>query len=69
MDNRMAERDALHGPWPTEAEILQTEFPDWEIWRDVREDGTHGDWCASSGETLLRTTTCDELRGMLREQP
>jgi hypothetical protein len=40
-------KDALHGPWPTEAETLQAAYCDqWEIWREIRPDGSHGDWIA-----------------------
>ncbi|GAB3444225.1 hypothetical protein GCM10027570_13420 [Streptomonospora sediminis] len=69
MDDRTDERDALHGPWPTGSEILQAEWPDWQIWRDRRDDGSHGDWCAEKNWMVLRAQTCDDLRELLKKQP
>lgn len=31
---------------PSAAEILQAEYPGWLVWREIREGGGHGDWCA-----------------------
>ncbi|MBV2366198.1 hypothetical protein [Streptomonospora nanhaiensis] len=70
MRPRSDERDALHGPWPTEAEILAGEFPHWEIWRERRDDGTHGDWCAQLGSNPpLKAASLSDLREQLMAQP
>jgi hypothetical protein len=46
--DRSQERDALHGPWPTRPEELAAQYAGrWTIYRELREDGTHGDWVAS----------------------
>lgn len=34
------------GIWPSEAEMLQAQFPEWIIWRDHDGSGCHGDWVA-----------------------
>jgi hypothetical protein len=45
--NRHDRAADLHGPWPSPAEELEARYGDeWEIWRDRRSDGSHGDWCA-----------------------
>lgn len=68
--HRAEERDSLHGPWPTEIEVLQSEFPDVEISRELREDGTHGDWWARPEiGAPMKAATCEELRRLLEEQP
>jgi hypothetical protein len=47
MNSRNPRATDLHGPWPSAAEELEAEYGDeWEIWRDVRPDGCHGDWIA-----------------------
>ncbi|MBX9391585.1 hypothetical protein ACFPZ0_05740 [Streptomonospora nanhaiensis] len=65
---RAADRDALHGPWPTEAEALQAKYPDWEISRELRADGTHGDWYARRDGTSLQAETPAALRDLLEKQ-
>lgn len=47
MSSRNSERAALHGPWPSLAEELQALYGDrYEIYRELLEDGRHGDWVA-----------------------
>ncbi|GAA1980436.1 hypothetical protein GCM10009799_01970 [Nocardiopsis rhodophaea] len=57
---RAEERAALHGPWPTPIEIIAAEFPEWDIGRDLKADGRHGDWRAHhtpTGATVQAPTT------------
>ncbi|MEV5707272.1 hypothetical protein [Actinoallomurus sp. NPDC052274] len=47
MSSRNSERAALHGPWPSPAEELQGLYGEqYEIYRELGEDGRHGDWVA-----------------------
>ncbi|WP_424533612.1 hypothetical protein ACOZ38_25085 [Sphaerisporangium viridialbum] len=34
------------GTWPSPAEILQGDYPEWHISREVDGSGRHGDWVA-----------------------
>jgi hypothetical protein len=63
----------LYGPSPTRAEELAAKYADqWEIWRDLRPDGTHGDWIAKrltadvSEREHLRALTIDALGELLQ---
>lgn len=45
--DRSQERDALHGPWPTRSEELAAQYANrYIIYRELHEDGTHGNWVA-----------------------
>jgi hypothetical protein len=62
-------------PEPTAAEALQARFGDqWEIWREIRPGGSHGDWIARRWPTggqpeddreQLRALTVDALSALL----
>lgn len=61
------ERQALHGPWISEIELVQAEFPDFTIWREMH-GGKHGDWCArAEGDEspVIRAATPKALRALL----
>lgn len=59
---RAMERDELHGPWPTLIEQVQSAYPEWDISRELRSDGTHGDWRAQRGDSVITAPTPDLLR-------
>ncbi|WP_433426408.1 hypothetical protein ACQP1V_42845 (plasmid) [Microtetraspora malaysiensis] len=53
------------GIWPSPAEILQGEYPEWRIWRDVNENGRHGEWVAqhhTMHDLVLRASDINDLR-------
>ncbi|WP_152513427.1 hypothetical protein [Nocardiopsis baichengensis] len=62
MRARAWERENLHG-WPTDAEVLAADFPDWEISRDLADDP--GEWRAVRGDCVLSAPTVPELRALL----
>lgn len=55
------------GHWPSAAEMLQADYPDWVIWRDVHR-GRHGLWCArrEDGQRQVAAETTEELRAEIR---
>ncbi|GAA4239001.1 hypothetical protein GCM10022254_57300 [Actinomadura meridiana] len=65
--------DADEAPYPSKAEVLQAEYAhEWDIWREVRPNGRHGDWVAETlpdvpDHQLLRAKTIDGLAAQLRE--
>ncbi|MFW5415703.1 hypothetical protein J0910_03630 [Nocardiopsis sp. CNT-189] len=63
MRTRAMEREQLHGPWPTDAEVLAADFPGWEISRDLLKG--HGDWRAERAGQILTARTVRELRKLL----
>lgn len=72
MDQRRAQKDALHGPWPSPAEELQGLYGDtWNIYRELGTNGDHGDWVAerwtlTEGRTnKLTAGNLDRLRESL----
>lgn len=68
---RGTETEALHGPWPDEAELarLREDHPGWRIWRALGEDLAAGDWCAQHTDTGTRldAPTPEQLREALGE--
>lgn len=57
-------------PHPSTAEQLRATYaPEWDIWRDVRPGGRHGDWIAQRpGDTeQLRAKTVPALAALLAE--
>lgn len=64
---RAMEREELHGPWPTLIEQVEAAYPDWEISRDRRSDGTHGHWRARRDKEEVAAPTPDELYRRLTE--
>lgn len=62
----------LYDLWsrPSEAELLQGDFPEWSIWRDVDDAGNHGDWVAqhaTKSERMFRAPDIPALRNLLDE--
>ncbi|GHE32288.1 hypothetical protein GCM10017673_38970 [Streptosporangium violaceochromogenes] len=62
----------MDGYGPSLAEILQSSHPGWLIWREMLEDGGHGDWCAqpahaTGDDTVLRHTTVEGLAELLEQ--
>ncbi|GAB3661679.1 hypothetical protein GCM10027589_24150 [Actinocorallia lasiicapitis] len=60
----------LRGPWPTISEALTAVFGgEWEIWRDLRADGSHGEWLArrltGTARPTLRAGTIHDLAEQL----
>ncbi|MFG1826726.1 hypothetical protein ACGFIJ_29960 [Microbispora bryophytorum] len=55
------------GIWPSPAELLQGDFPEWHIWRDLDETHRHGDWVAQHAAELDRYRASDipALRNLL----
>ncbi|HZB33642.1 MAG TPA: hypothetical protein VE465_26010 [Streptosporangiaceae bacterium] len=65
-----------HSPLPSAAEELQARYSDqWDIWRELRQDGSHGDWIAArlpiadqeESSERLSAPTVEDLAEILRE--
>ncbi|MEV0313507.1 hypothetical protein [Nonomuraea fuscirosea] len=56
---------------PSAIEVLQGDFPDWDIWRERLSGGRHGDWCArrvgDQDSDPLRHDSVEGLRDLLIE--
>ncbi|TXK41480.1 hypothetical protein [Nonomuraea sp. C10] len=54
---------------PSAVEVLQGDFPDWDIWRERSPGGRHGDWCArpvgDQESEPLRHANVEGLRDLL----
>lgn len=53
---------------PSPAELLQGDFPEWHIWRDLDETHRHGDWVAQHAAELdrvYRASDTPALRNLL----
>jgi len=64
--------DPLHdlGNWPSQAEILQADYPEWHISREVDDAGRHGDWVAAHStdpDRVLRASDVPGLRTQLEK--
>lgn len=58
--------ESLHDPWPSKAEELQGRYGDrWCIWRELKADGTHGDWAAQRLDGSL--TQAHQERGLVNQ--
>jgi hypothetical protein len=75
MNSKEARRDTLHGPWPTLSEELEAAYgEDWEIYRELLPDATHGEWIAerlrpTEGDPAeLRALTIESLAEKLKEE-
>ena len=56
------------GIWPSPAELLQGDFPEWHIWRDLDETQRHGDWVAQHAaehDRVYRAPDVPALRKLL----
>lgn len=61
----------LHGPWPTPAEVLAATYgAEWDIFRELLDDGTHGDWIASRADGAEhRAAGIEDLADLLASAP
>ncbi|HEX4817582.1 MAG TPA: SAM-dependent methyltransferase [Nonomuraea sp.] len=61
--------ESLQGPWPSPIEELQAEYSeDWVIWREQKDDGSHGDWIArrvNDKSVEVRGTNSELLRAAI----
>lgn len=58
--------DPLHdlGNYPSPAEILEADYPDWRIWRARDENGRHGDWIAEHATDRDRVFRAPDIPGL-----
>lgn len=76
MDSRISRKPHLkHRPWPSPSEELQARYAgDWEIYRELLREGTHGDWVAKrlrpiqDGTEEIRATSVDSLARKLEAE-
>jgi hypothetical protein len=57
------------GTWPSPAEVLQGDYPEWDIWRDITS-GCHGDWIArhiTQPDRVHRAPDISALRKLLED--
>jgi hypothetical protein len=63
-------KDSSHdlGTWPGPNEILQAEYPEWQISREVDSPGRHGHWVArhfTACDRVLRAADIPSLSALL----
>lgn len=49
------------GVMPSQAELLQADFPEWIIWRDIDGSGRHGDWGAQHATDAGRVLYASDI--------
>lgn len=59
-------------PQPSPSEVLLATYGDeWDIWREMKPDGSHGDWLAEhlvkGTPSQLRASSVEALAELLRE--